>query len=187
MGKDHHKPTSKPEKVQKQVSSSSNLDKVTEKYSNITIQHDHSDEDSDQSPDFDYLLKFAPSTASHMILKSDQQLFDSSSVELSKHFSIDSNLLNVCMLSIPFNERFHDDDIEWKSDELERLQENANFYEKKLNDKISHISSSKPAETSKPILKTFKSEEKKSPIVKEKTAKTEKEQIQNWLDDVLDI
>lgn len=150
--------------------------------------------DEEEVPDFDYLLKFKPSVDSHLILKSDQRLFDTT--ELTNHFQIDKNLLNLSMLSIPFNERHEIEGVNWRSDELLNMQKISDHHRNKLNEKISQISSDQKriyvSDNIDKVRKDCISEQAKNleiPKSQQKISspKSEKEDIQNWLDDVLEI
>lgn len=138
-------------------------------------------------PDFDYLLKFKPSVDSHLILKSDQKLFDAS--DLANHFQIDKNMLNLCMLSIPFNERHTIDGVTWRSDELYDMQEVARKNQVMLGEKISHVEmiDNSASSRNKSAIKTDLENSVRAKGMQQPVTRNEKEEIQNWLDDVLDI
>lgn len=139
-------------------------------------------ESEDDAPDFDKLLKLPPSTGSHFMLKSEEKKFQE--VQEASKFSIDIKLLNLAMRSIPFNERYDIKTVEWTSGELKKMKQEAETAEGKYQEALLNTPE-----------KSTKAPEKPPPAdlqkPKERTTsnkpKTEKESMQNWLDDILDL
>lgn len=144
----------------------------------IVVKHDS--ESEEDAPDFDKLLKLPPSTGSHFMLKSEEKKFQEQ--DGNKAFKIDINLLNLAMSSIPFNERYDLRTVEWTSTELERMKQEAITAEGKYKEALRN----NPAKSSIPAEKPQKSTQKPSEKTTSKP-KTEKESMQNWLDDILDL
>lgn len=93
-------------------------------------------------------------------------------------------MLNLCMLSIPFSERHTIDGVTWRSDELHDMQEVARKNQQKLGEKMSHV---EMIEHSESTIKADLENSLRAKGMPEPVTRTEKEEIQNWLDDVLDI
>jgi predicted carbohydrate-binding protein with CBM5 and CBM33 domain len=151
-----------------------------------------SSDSEEEAPDFDYLLKLPPSTGSHFILKSEKEKFDDTT-QFSKHFVIDTNILNLAMKSIPFNERHEIGGIEWSAAEVLQMREEAENNEKAYRDALEKIlfdekrkSEKQPEKLAKKVDEMKISEEKpaKSAL---RTPANDKEAIQDWLDDILDM
>lgn len=158
-----------------------------------------SSDSEDEPPDFDYLLKLPPSSGSHFMLKSEQQKFEQeleNNEKFSKYFNIDTNVLNLALKSIPFNER-HDIGVEWNSDELRNMEAEASKNEviyRELLEKNLHEKKAKPKPpTLSNKLEAMKVSAPQSSKSLSKEASTvtgdgrDKESIQKWLDDILDI
>lgn len=138
-------------------------------------------ESEDDAPDFDKLLKMPPSTGSHFMLKSEEKKFQELQ-DVSKSFKIDIELLNLAMSSIPFNERYDLKTVDWTSSELEKMKQEANTAEGKYQEALLSNPVKSPMPAEKPQSSIQKPSEKAS-----NKPKTEKESMQNWLDDILDL
>ena len=117
-------------------------------------------------------------------------------INTSKYFNIDINLLNSCIKSIPFNQIHNIEGIEWSKDEVDRMNEvsktNEEVYkallESLLTSQATEISSS-PEKVIKEIkdLKISPQKEDKKIVVEQQGATNNKESMEKWLDDVLDL
>lgn len=158
-----------------------------------TRKFDISSGSEDEAPDFDYLLKLPSSSGSHFILKSEKEKFEDDSSQFSKHFVIDTNILNLAMKSIPFNERHDIPGIEWSSAEILQMGEEAQANEKTYRDAIEkkvHEKNRQIDEKSEKLGEKFESlkvSENKTAKIASKTPANDKEAIQDWLDDILDL
>lgn len=156
-----------------------------------------SDEENlqDSAPDFEKLLKMAPSIGSHFVFKSEKKWENENVESLSnkyskKYFNLDPNMLNLSLLSIPFYERhdfeFFDDEEKSKMDKQAKNHEENywNALEKFKNDNLKLKTNEKPVK-SDIVEQVAKLEIKapKKPIAPSKGS----EDIQQWLDDILDI
>lgn len=163
--------------------------------------YDISDEKDEELPDFSYLLSSCASHSSnHLILKSDKEKFQNSESALntSKYFNVDINLLNSSIKSIPFNEIQDIKGIEWTEEEITQMNEIA-----KVNEEIyksllanSYLKQNQIAENSQVEKLSKKIDDHlKLPSVKkvdqEKAVELKdgenKESMEKWLDDVLDL
>lgn len=161
------------------------------------------EEDEDELLDFNYLVKQQISTGSHFILKSEQEKFHSESiVNFSKYFNIDIHLLNASIKSVPFYERHEIKDVEWKREELDCMREaarvNEDAYKTLLKTSIEKAKKkSNPIETTdklsnkeKDTLRISSSASKnkeEATAVATNNSGTNKESMEKWLDDILDI
>lgn len=172
-----------------------------------TKKFEISSDEEEQPADFSYLLNSHASSSSHFILKSDQEKFQNtdSVISTSKYFNVDINLLNASIKSLPFNEVYSSDiigtDVEWSSDELSRMKEvariNEEIYKSLLVNK--YISENNQAiEGSNPIQQVSEKIEKLNveplKVVEKIKAQqsvavdsNQKESMEQWLDDVLDL
>lgn len=169
-----------------------------------TRKYEISSESEEEAPDFDYLLKLPPSTGSHFLLKSEQQKFnqDIDSTQFSKHFQLDTNVLNLALKSIPLNERHVLKDIEWNPEEIRQMQLTADANENLYREHLEKVSLKKdktlpvkPQTLSEKIGKiniadtpasnATSSNPQSNPHSTENPK--DKESIQKWLDDILDI
>lgn len=163
-----------------------------------------SSDSEDEAPDFNYLLKLPPkSSDSHFLFASEKQKFEAepeSSTMYSKYFSIDTNSLNLAIQSIPFHIRHKVEGIEWSPEELKEMEEiaaaNEELYRKNLEElSLSKLTSDlklekkpevevpKPAEDLiKPVSTSVDNQEASS-----SGTPSDKESIQQWLDDILDV
>ena len=147
----------------------------------------------DEAPDFDYLLKLPSSSGSHFILKSEKEKFADDSSQFSKHFMIDTNILNLAMKSIPFNERHHIECINWSSAEIaqmcEEAQGNEKMYSKALAEKNLDKSQKFDDQTGKldEKLESLNISAHKTAKTPSKSHANDKEAIQDWLDDILEL
>lgn len=151
---------------------------------------DPSSDSEDEAPDFDYLMKLPPSTGSHFILKSEKDKFEDTSAQFSKHFVIDTNILNLALKSIPFNERHDIKNIEWSSAELTQMKEEAEANEKVYRDTLEKILFDEKQKSEEKLTKkveSLKIKEEPKTISSSSTPKDNKEAIQDWLDDILDM
>jgi hypothetical protein len=152
-----------------------------------------SSESEDEAPDFDYLLKLPPSAGSHFLLKSEQEKFgqEIDSSQFSNHFKIDTNILNLAIKSIPFNERHEIKGIEWNSTELLRFQEeaatNENKYKDMLEKNIFAAATQKPgkSKTEKIEIKVKALRITEPKTVPQEPVKDDKESLEKFLDDLL--
>jgi hypothetical protein len=165
-------------------------------------KYDLSSDSDEEPPDFDYLLKLPPSTGSHFLLKSEQERFSQeldTSSNFSKYFNLDTKTLNLALKSIPFYERHDIKTIDWNSGEKQIMKDeaevNENLYrehlEKCLFEKKEKRDPPKPQSLVQKVaeLKVEESHRTSEPSTNSKPAGTEKdkESIQKWLDDILDI
>lgn len=154
---------------------------------------DPSSDSEDDAPDFDYLLKLPSSTGSHFILKSEQEKFVDASADFTKHFVIDTNILNLAIKSIPFNERHDIKNIEWSSAELTQMKDEAEANEKIYRDALEKILFDEKQKSEEKLARKVEAlkiskETKTIPHQSSSTApKDNKEAIQDWLDDILDM
>ncbi|CRL06168.1 CLUMA_CG019063, isoform A [Clunio marinus] len=159
-----------------------------------------SSDSEDEAPDFNYLLKLPPSTGSHFLLKSEQEKFtqELTSTEFSKYFNLDTKILNLCLMSIPFYERHDNVKIEWTSEEKNRMKNEAKVNEELYRDAMESnifdtVNNQKTdIEIKLENLELSKKPPKNSSENENATSSTkadEKDQnsIQKWLDDILDI
>lgn len=148
-----------------------------------------SSDSDDSAPDFDYLLRLPPSTGAHFLLKSEQLKYQQEvDAEFSKNFTIDTALLNMALKSIPFNERHEFNSFTWKSDELRNMQDESAIYEGKYRDMLENafVNNSKAdkSEKPKPVPNVNKEKDEQKP---DSNSNNQKESIQKWLDDILDL
>ena len=153
-----------------------------------------SDSEDDTPPDFDYLLKLPSSAGSHFLLKAEEQKFNQQpdlNVQLSKQFYLDTNILNLALQSIPFNERHETFNILWNAQELEQMKEEATSFEKKYHENLQKVlSDSKVKENALRIEGTAELVPNMEAVNLEQSfssGKNDKESIQKWLDDILEI
>ena len=145
------------------------------------------DQDSDEeAPNFQDLLKLPPSTGSHFLFKSEQKKFQQGS-SASKTFKIDTNLLNLALKSIPFNQRHDIKGVEWVNGELEEMKREAQLLEEDY--KTALAKAPEPEPTIEKQVKHIPEPSTTTPSAKSPKSKpaTEKESMQNWLDDILDL
>lgn len=161
-----------------------------------------SDSEGD-APDFGYLLNLPASTGSHFLLKSEHQRFNQDSeLEFSKHFKIDTHLINLAMKSIPFNEKQNVRGVQWNSTELLEMAKDASHYAELYREALEHSQQEKEEAS---VLAAKIREVEIQPGIHQKTkpsgnpgsssVKTkslseptkEKESMQEWLDDILDM
>ncbi|XP_070495979.1 uncharacterized protein [Chironomus tepperi] len=157
----------------------------------------NSSDEEEKLPDFNYLLNLHSSSTSHLILKSDQEKFETESViNTSKYFNVDINLLNSSIKSIPFNEIHNIEGIEWSQDEIDRMNEvsktNEEVYKTLLASLLTNQApdeSRSPEKLTKEIdsLKVSPQKETKKKVVEPPTLSDNKESMEKWLDDVLDL
>lgn len=101
-------------------------------------------------------------------------------------------MLNMAIKSIPFNERHNIQDTEWRAEELQQMTEIAAKNETMYRNHLEESTQSKPtklkqdssADTGMPVKVSTKSQ---STNIEPKLQTGEKESIQKWLDDILDI
>ena len=101
----------------------------------------------------------------------------SKSKQFTQSFNLDTKLLNLAFLSIPFNERHKKANIESSTE----IILNAKNYEDQYNNVLAKLIS---YSSNKNLEKTSVPKSNDSNIVK---ATNEKVKIQDWLDDILDI
>lgn len=136
-----------------------------------------SDSEDDVLPDFNYLLKLPPSTGSRFRLKSEILKFNEhQEMQFSRHFNLDTKILNLSIQSIPFNERF--EDFSWNVHEISDMKKEAKRFEEVLQEEY-YKKNAKPLSYSN---ERFEIAECPKPV--ENT--DEKESIQKWLDDILE-
>jgi hypothetical protein len=147
----------------------------------------------DEAPDFDYLLK-ALSTGSHFLLKSEKEKFVESSAQFSRHFVIDTNVLNLAFKSIPFNERHDIKNVEWSKAELNMMQEEAQANKKIYCEALEKILLEERQKSEEKLVKkveTMTIAKEAKPISIQSTPAVgtakDKAEIQDWLDDILDM
>lgn len=166
------------------------------KITKILAQPDHqiipsSDSEDDSPPDFDYLLSFSSSHESHFLLKAEQQKFNQrESVQLSKHFNLDTNILNLAVRSIPFNERHEDLKILWNSQEVRQMKEEAASFEEVYYQSLQKSCNKETPPINRSLQQTDESTNKAAlseAKISSAENKGEKESIQEWLDDILDL
>lgn len=151
-----------------------------------------SDSEEDAPPDFDYLLKLPSSAGSHFLLKAEQQKFNQQPDQFSKHFSLDTNILNLAVQSIPFHERHENFKIHWNLQELRQMKEEATAFEERYSQSLLTIRNTNE-QLSLDVdksLETVASVE--VPAITKHAAPdpdgTENvKSIQKWLDDILEI
>lgn len=157
-----------------------------------------SSDSEEEAPDFDYLLKLPASTGSHFLLKSEQQRFNQDSdLEFSKHFHLDTVLLNLAMKSIPFNERQDIEGVEWNSTELQKMKEDASHFAELYREALDRSREDKKesiADIANKMneVKIVDEAEQSGSFLSDKTTASkkplkEKESMQEWLDDILDL
>lgn len=157
----------------------------------------NSSDDEEKLPDFSYLLNLHSSSTSHLILKSDQEKFETESViNTSKYFNIDINLLNSSIKSIPFNEIHNIKGIEWSQIELDYMKEvskaNEEVYKTLLASQFTNQATkevSLPENITKEVeeLKISPQKDIKQKVEEQPIASDNKESMEKWLDDVLDL
>jgi hypothetical protein len=132
-------------------------------------------------------------TGSHFVFKGEQEKFQGESLatQFSKYFNIDTKLLNLAIKSIPFNERHSISGIEWTSEELDRMREEAISCEQAYKELLeSNLSKSEEKKVEKVTNKTEKlnigSEKKESTSVVPPKS-DDKKSMEKWLDDILDL
>jgi hypothetical protein len=167
-----------------------------------TRKYDLSSDSDEEPPDFDYLLKLPPSTGSHFLLKSEQERFNQeldTSSNFSKYFNLDIKTLNLAMNAIPFHERHDLKSINLNSGEIQIMKDEAEaneilyreHLEKVLFDQKEKQKAPKPQTLVQKVEKLKIEEPPKTSCtnVNPQAAGTgkDKESIQKWLDDILDI
>lgn len=155
---------------------------MSQKNKSKTVVQKRDSESEDDAPDFDKLLKLPPSTGSHFMLKSEEKKFQE--VQEASKFSIDIKLLNLAMRSIPFNERYDIKTMEWTSDELEKMKQEAEMAGGKYQEALLNAPEKRSKAPEKPPPADVQKLKEKATSNK---PKTEKESMQNWLDDILDL
>lgn len=143
-------------------------------------EHDSGSEE-ETAPDFSHIHNIPQSADSHFMFKQEQKKWEHNDSPKSKHFTksfnLDTKLLNLAFLSIPFNERHQKLNIESSAE----IIQNAKNYEDQYNNLLAkqiNISTNKNQE--KPVVP-------KSNDSNALNATNEKVIIQDWLDDILDI
>lgn len=154
---------------------------AVKKHDSVPASKKPDSESEDDAPDFDKLLKLPPSTGSHFMLKSEEKKFQE--LQEANMFSIDIKLLNLAMQSIPFNERYDVKTVEWTSGELEKMKQEAQAAEGKYQEALLNNPGKVPKAAEKPPEASIQKPKEKTPS----KPKTEKESMQNWLDDILDL
>lgn len=151
----------------------------------------NSDSDDDEPPNFDYLLKLS-STGSHFLLKSEQERFNQdleTKTPFSSHFNLDTNVLSLAFKSIPFDERHAIANIEWGQEELNQMQKAAEINEEQFR-LILQNNLHKKIELSSVTDKVESLKLTKAPVSSSTApvgGQKDKESIQQWLDDILEI
>lgn len=147
-----------------------------------------------ESLDFEKLLKQASSIGGHFVFKSEKK-WESDEVEETnkyskKYFNLDPKLLNLSILSLPFYKR-HEFEF-FEEEEKTKMNKQAETYEqqymealeKSLNDNLIKQTTDntlKSAIVEKIASLEIKEPKKPNPPIKGS------EDIQQWLDDILDI
>lgn len=153
-----------------------------------------SSDSEDDVPDFDYLLKLP--AGSHFLLKSEQEKFNQQPDQIatfsSKHFSLDANILNLAIQTIPFNERHENFKMIWNSQELRQMKEEASLFEEKYIRNLVKARDELPLNIDQndesPIKPASNIENSVSSSACSSNPKEgDKESIQKWLDDILEI
>lgn len=171
----------KPEKKPSKPSD----EKIGEKIEPVSCESD----EEESAPDFEYLLKLPSQPDSHFMLKSEQLKFNQKLDDnLFNYFSVDIKTLNLSLKVIPLNERHNI--VEWTSEELNEMQSVAAGNEDAYRDylvrnavKRGNDKDKKKGEIEKP--KSLKQPE--NDMAKTPKSNDDKELIQKWLDDILDI
>lgn len=169
------------------------------------------DDEKDEAPDFNDILKMSECVGGHFMFNSEKN-WTSKSDELSslfrKYFKLDSSSLNDYMSSIPFHERIQFN-IEFTEEEIKKMDDtaNTNFNLREIpalkettTDKNSEqkrkpylqrnsvqnigTSNALPQQTESNFINTEKTIAISTPTVSENNLK---DNMQQWLDDILDI
>lgn len=169
------------------------------------------DDEKDEAPDFNDILKMSECVGGHFMFNSEKN-WTSKSDELSslfrKYFKLDSSSLNDYMSSIPFHERIQFN-IEFTEEEIKKMDDtaNTNFNLREIpalkettTDKNSEqkrkpdlqknsvqnigTSNALPQQTESNFINTEKTITISTPTVSENNLK---DNMQQWLDDILDI
>lgn len=169
---------------------------------NNTRKYEMSSDSDDDAPDFDYLLKLPSSTGSHFLLKSEQEKFSQeldTSSKFSKYFNLDTKTLNLAMKAIPFDERHDIKGVAWNSGEIQIMKDEAEVNENLYREHLEKVMFEKKVKREAPKPQTITQkvdnikidETPKASGVNAKPTPTgpekDKESIQKWLDDILDI
>lgn len=134
------------------------------------------------------------SSTSHLILKSDQERYEKaeSVINTSKYFKVDLNLLNSAIKSVPFSVLHDIKGIEWTAEELNHMNETAKLNEENYKSLLAKSSNHREKEVSPQIvtkeIEQLKISPSKSRTIDSATvAPDNKESMEKWLDDVLDL
>lgn len=167
-----HQKGGKPVKSTKQSSTTEEIDNPNE--------HDSGSEE-ETAPDFGHINNIPQSADSHFMFKQEQKKWEHNdslkSKQFTQSFNLDTKLLNLAFLSIPFNERHQKLNIETSTE----IILNAKNYEDQYNNLLAkQINNSTNKNQVKPVV----TKSNDSNVMK---ATNEKVIIQDWLDDILDI
>ena len=134
--------------------------------------------------DFSYLINSHSSSTSHLILKSEQEKYQKSESVLntSKYFNVDIKILNQSIKSVPFYALHDIKGIEWSQEEINQMNEEAT-----VNDEIYKTLLAENRQISEEIRLMKLSSPAEKETKQQKTDSDDKESMEQWLDDVLDL
>lgn len=185
--------------------------KIASTENHIIDDYQDIDDEKDVAPDFNDILKMSECVGGHFMFNSEKN-WTSKSDELSslfrKYFKLDSSSLNDYVSSIPFHERIQFN-IDFTKEEIKKMDDTANtnfnlrqipalketttdknsaHNQKPYLQKYSVQNVDKPNASLKPTGRDSINSEKKITIsTPPETENNLKDNMQQWLDDILDI
>lgn len=138
------------------------------------------------------LLKI-PSTGSNFLLKSEQQKFQKHDLDTSysKFFNVDTNMLNLALKGLSLIAKHDIEGIDWSRSELTQMEDEVKASETEYRDllekKLIAGNTSPLKQAAHTLHDNAKSSKLENDSASARKAEKDKESIQRWLDDVLDI
>lgn len=138
------------------------------------------------------LLKI-PSTGSNFLLKSEQQKFQKHDLDTSysKFFNVDTNMLNLALKGLSLIAKHDIEGIDWSRSELAQMEDEVKASETEYRDLLEKNLIAGNTSSLKQAAHTLHDNAKSSKLENDsasaRKAEKDKESIQRWLDDVLDI
>jgi hypothetical protein len=137
------------------------------------------------------LCKLPPAADSHFLLKSEQEKFSTESIasDFSKYFNVDIKTLNLAINATPFNERHNIRGIEWTEEELNNFKKEAEINEEIYQQHIKKISKIEDTAAKLSELSESNNQQKdlSPPESTSAGSSTDKNSMEKWLDDILDL